>query len=87
MRIFEPKQFLAVGIQQAWEFISNPRNLERITPASLDSRIISQVPEKIYEGLKIKYRVKPFLGIPMKLISVINNIQEPFMFTDEQLHE
>lgn len=85
MRTFERKQFLAISIDQAWEFISNPRNLARITPPSLDFRIVSDVPERVHEGLVIEYRVKPLLGIPVKWVSVINNIQEPYMFTDEQL--
>lgn len=85
MRTFERKQYLAVPIDQAWAFISNPRNLARITPPSLDFRIVSEVPEHVYEGLVIEYRVKPLLGIPVKWVSVINNIQEPYMFTDVQL--
>jgi ligand-binding SRPBCC domain-containing protein len=85
MRTFERTQFLAIGIDQAWEFISNPRNLARITPPSLDFRIVSEAPEHVYEGLIIEYRVRPLWGIPVKWVSVINNIQEPYMFTDQQL--
>jgi ligand-binding SRPBCC domain-containing protein len=85
MRTFERKQFLGIPIEQAWEFISNPNNLARITPTSLDFRIVSRVPDQIHEGLLIEYRVRPLLGIQVKWVSVINNIQQPYMFTDEQL--
>lgn len=85
MRTFERKQFLPVGIEQAWAFVSNPRNLARITPASLDFRIISQIPDEMYDGLVIKYKVRPLLGIPVTWESLIKNIQEPHQFTDEQI--
>lgn len=85
MRVFERSQFLGIPVHQAWEFISNPRNLARITPASLDFRIMTQVPDQIHEGLVIEYRVRPVLGIAVKWLSVINNIHRPFSFTDEQL--
>ena len=76
MRTFERKQFLGIPIEQAWEFISNPNNLARITPISLDFRIVSRVPDQIHEGLLIEYRVRPLLGIQVKWVSVINNIQD-----------
>ncbi len=85
MRTFEREQLLPLPINQTWEFISNPRNLARITPASLDFRIVSQVPDKMYDGLTIEYKVKPLLGIPVTWVSLIKNIQEPYRFTDEQI--
>ena len=85
MRTFEREQFLAISIEQAWDFISNPRNLARITPASLDFRVVSPVPEYVHEGLTIEYRVRPLLGIAVKWVSVIKNIRQPYTFTDEQI--
>lgn len=85
MRTYEREQFLAVSIEEAWDFISNPQNLTRITPASLDFQIVSQVPERIHEGLTIEYRVRPLFGIAVKWVSVIKNIRQPYAFTDEQV--
>lgn len=85
MRVFNRQQFLPIKIKEAWSFISNPRNLARITPASLDFRIISDVPEKMYDGLTIEYKVRPLLGIPVTWVSLIKDIQEPYRFTDEQI--
>lgn len=84
MRTFQREQFLPISINQAWEFISNPRNLARITPASLDFRIVSQVPDRMYNGLTIEYKVRPLFGIPVTWVSLIKDIQEPYRFTDEQ---
>lgn len=85
MRTFEREQFLAISIEQAWDFISNPRNLAKITPASLDFQIVSDVPELMHEGMTIEYRVKPLLGIAVPWISVIKDIRRPYTFTDEQM--
>lgn len=83
--IFKRQQLLPIKIDQVWDFFSNPRNLCRITPASLDFKIMSQVPEKISEGLEIEYRVKPLLGIPVLWLSRIKDVKPPFQFVDVQL--
>lgn len=85
LRTFERDQFLPVGIDQAWAFVSNPRNLPRITPSSLDFRIVSPVPERMYDGLTIEYKVRPLLGIPVRWVSLIKDIKAPHRFTDEQV--
>jgi len=82
---FKRSQFLPLTIDKAWNFFSNPRNLVRITPAALGFRIVSEVPAKIYEGLTVEYRVKPLFGIPLKWISLIKEVREPYQFADEQI--
>lgn len=82
--IFERKQFLPISIDQAWNFFSDPRNLARITPTSLDFQIISTLPEGFFEGLIIEYRIKPFCGIPIKWVSLIKDIKAPYEFIDFQ---
>lgn len=84
-QIIQREQFLPVSLSEAWDFISDPRNLSRITPPALDFKIVSRVPVRIHEGLVIEYRVKPFLGVPVKWISLIQDIQRPFGFSDIQV--
>lgn len=83
--VFSQEQFLSISIQKAWDFFSDPRNLAQITPPSLDFRIISKVPDKVFEGLTIEYRVKPLLGVPVKWISVIKDVNAPYEFVDIQI--
>jgi len=79
------KQIIPVGIQEAWEFFSNPANLAEITPDKMDFKITSDLPESMYEGAIITYVVKPLLGIPMKWMTEITKIEEPNLFIDCQL--
>ena len=78
------KQIIQTTLEEGWRFFSNPRNLAKITPASLDFRILSEVPERMHEGLLIAYRVRPLLGIPMKWVTEITRVDEPRCFVDEQ---
>ncbi len=42
------------------------------------------LPEKIYPGLMISYKVRPVLGIKMNWLTEITQVQEPYYFVDEQ---
>lgn len=76
---------LPVSLEEAWDFISSPSNLKRITPEHMGFDIISpNLPEKIYSGLIIAYQVSPFLGIKMKWVSEITHVEELSFFVDEQ---
>lgn len=79
------KQILSAGIEEVWNFISSPGNLKEITPDYLDFDITSKdIPEKIYPGMIITYKVKPLLGIPLSWVSEITHIVENQFFVDEQ---
>ena len=84
MRILRTEQFLPVSMKEAWEFFATPRNLNAVTPRKLDFRMTSEVPEKMYEGLIITYRIKPMLDIPVTWITEITHIREYEYFIDEQ---
>ncbi|UCD64911.1 MAG: hypothetical protein JSW34_05635, partial [Candidatus Zixiibacteriota bacterium] len=56
-------QSLPIGIETAWEFFSDPKNLAIITPPWLNLRPVSEVPDEMYAGMLITYRVRPFPGI------------------------
>ncbi len=80
----ESKQNLPISIDKAWEFFSDPKNLAKITPPSLNFVITSDVPEKMYQGMIITYKVHPFLGIPFNWITEITHVNKPFFFVDVQ---
>lgn len=78
------QQFLPIDIETAWDFFSSPKNLNDITPEDMVFQILSDVPEKMYEGLMIMYRLKPFLNIPMLWVTEITHIEKNKFFVDEQ---
>lgn len=77
-------QTLKTDIATAWEYFSSPVNLAEITPPWLDFQIVSDVPEKMYEGLIVQYNVHPFFGIPVGWVTEITHAKEPYFFVDEQ---
>lgn len=77
-------QYLPIEISEAWRFFSDPRNLAAITPSWLDFHITSEVPEKIYAGLIITYRIRPFWRVPVTWITEITQVRAPHFFVDEQ---
>lgn len=86
MPVFQLKRNLELrtSLEEAWDFISSPKNLERITPNELGFEITSEVPEKMYEGMIITYNVSPFLGIKTTWVTEITHIKEQAFFVDEQ---
>lgn len=87
MKIFELEktQQLPIGIGEAWEFLSSPSNLAKITPAYMGFEIISGFKgEKMFAGQVISYFVKPVAGIPIKWVTEITHVSEPNYFVDEQ---
>lgn len=39
----------------------------------------------MYDGLTIEYKVRPLLGISVRWVSLIRDIQKPYRFTDQQV--
>ncbi len=77
-------QKLAVSIDEAWEFFSNPVNLQAITPESLRFQILTDLPSTMYEGMIIRYKVTAVAGIPMNWVTEIKHVDEGKMFVDER---
>jgi ligand-binding SRPBCC domain-containing protein len=78
------KQKLPISLWEAWSFFSTSRNLESITPAFLKFQITSSVPDDIYSGLIITYRIAAVAGIPMTWVTEIKHVEAPYRFVDEQ---
>ncbi len=86
MKIYQlkTKQIIPASIEKSWEFFSNPRNLSKITPPWLNLKITSDLPDKMYEGMIITYKVYPVAGIPSNWVTEITNVKEKKFFIDEQ---
>ncbi|MGZ0706895.1 SRPBCC family protein [Coraliomargarita sp. W4R53] len=78
------EQTIATDLQTSWDFIRTPQNLDRITPDDMAFEIVSEVPEQMYDGLLIEYRV----GIPVigkqTWLTELKHIRERHSFVDEQ---
>lgn len=84
MKVLKSELILPITIQQAWDFFSSPKNLNEISPEDVVFIIISEVPDKMYEGLFITYKISPLLGIPLDWVTEITHVHEPYYFVDEQ---
>ena len=78
------EQKINTDLDNLWKFISSPKNLSKITPNYMDFKILSKVPNEMYEGLIISYTVKPILGIKMNWVTEITHIKDKKYFVDEQ---
>ncbi len=78
------KQHLNCGIDEAWEFFSNPRNLQEITPSYMGFKIKSGADRKAYPGQVIRYTVSPLFNIPMEWVTELSQVVEQSYFIDEQ---
>lgn len=84
VHVLETSQIIPTSLESAWAFFSNPRNLARITPPELDFTILTTLPERIYPGMMIEYRVRPLLGIPARWVTEITHVEPGKFFVDEQ---
>jgi ligand-binding SRPBCC domain-containing protein len=87
MKIYTLKreQFVPAPLAKTWAYFSDPNNLRHITPAELNFRVItSDLPDKIYPGLFIEYKVSPMLKIPLRWVTEITHVEDQVMFADEQ---
>lgn len=78
------KQNLPITLDQAWDFLSDPKNLKTITPEYMGFKIIGGADRKMYAGQIIQYIVTPILGIPAKWVTEITHVEDKRYFVDEQ---
>ena len=82
---FKREQIIERSIGEVWDFIQNPKNLKMITPDYMGFDIISEdIPDKMYEGLMISYKVAPLLNIKTTWVTEITHLKEKEYFVDEQ---
>lgn len=77
-------QVLPIGGETAWDFFSDPGNLADITPDWMRFRITSEVPDQMYAGLIITYRLGILPGFSIRWVTEITHLDPGRMFVDEQ---
>jgi len=78
------KQGRPITMDQAWVFLSNPKNLKAITPEYMSFDIISGADKPMFAGQIIQYIVTPILGIKTTWVTEITHIVDKKYFVDEQ---
>lgn len=72
-------------LERAWNFISNPANLNLITPDDMRFTIVTELPDQMVEGILVEYRVRiPFIGT-QPWLSELKHIVPGQSFVDVQL--
>ena len=84
MHILEREIILAADPETLWEFLSTPVNLNDLTPPELHFQILSDVPEKMYNGLTILYEIQIPLFGKRRWLTEIKHIEQGAFFVDEQ---
>lgn len=78
------KQNLPISIEEAWNFLSDPKNLKTITPEYMGFNILAGADRPMFPGQLIQYIVTPILGIKTKWVTEITYVKDKEYFVDEQ---
>jgi len=78
------KQKLPITKKEAWDFLSDPKNLKTITPDYMSFDILSGADRKMFPGQIIQYIVTPIFGIKTKWVTEITHVVDHEYFVDEQ---
>ena len=86
MKIYtlQAKQNLPITMEEAWRFLSDPKNLKIITPDYMGFNIQSGADRPMFAGQIIEYLVSPILGIKTKWVTEITHVVDKEYFVDEQ---
>ena len=78
------EMFVDHPLETVFEFFADARQLERITPPMLNSKILTPMPVEMKAGLLLDYQIS-IHKIPIKWRTEIAVWEPPFRFVDRQL--
>ena len=76
--------YLNINQEEMWDFMSNEKNLEEITPPWLNFKVLHKTHEHLQKGSIITYKLY-LKGIPISWQSLISDWQENKFFADTQI--
>lgn len=79
----ERTTLVAAPLREVFDFFGDPKNLARITPASMGFVITDAPARKLREGDRIHYRLRVF-GVPIRWTTLITSWRELESFSDLQ---
>ena len=80
----EREQLIPRSRSETFAFFTDARNLERLTPKSLNFKIRSALPIDMHSGTLIDYQIALF-GIPFRWCTLIEEFEPELRFVDLQL--
>jgi ligand-binding SRPBCC domain-containing protein len=83
VRVVKQKRLVARSIEDAFEFFSNPRVLESLTPSTLRLRLLGEPPLPIEPGTVLNYKFY-YYRLPILWQVRIESVDPPYSFTDVQ---
>ena len=83
--VLQRKQFISCSRSEIFAFFCDAKNLQRITPASLQFQIVQPKGVAVHEGMLIDYKLRLF-GVPFHWQSRIESFEPGERFVDVQLH-
>ena len=83
-RLYYQKQWTPKNLEKVFDFFSDERNLEELTPPLLNFKVVGKSTKTLKEGTKIDYKLK-IHGIPTKWTSLITNWNPKNEFADVQI--
>jgi len=77
-------QDVPAGLDEVWEYFSNPLNLNALTPEDMDFEIIRNDFKQMVQGQLIEYRVKFMPLLRSRWLTEIAHVRQRAYFVDEQ---
>jgi ligand-binding SRPBCC domain-containing protein len=84
VRVVKRTQMVPRSIQDTFEFFSNPRVIETLTPSATRFRLVGEKLDSIKPGAILNYRFR-FFRIPLRWRIRIESVDPPNSFVDVQL--
>lgn len=81
----ESRLYLPITVDEAWDFLSSPANLLKITPSKVKFSMLQPKEEGFYEGQVFVYQLSPLPGFTTRWVSEISTIKPKEYFIDIQL--
>lgn len=79
------KEKVNTTMESAWDFFSQPKNLNALTPPDLNFKITSGDPKEFYQGKIITYRIKLLNFLKFNWTTEITKVDKNLCFIDKQL--
>lgn len=77
-------QMLPISQDTAWDFLCRPEHLEELTPPGVGLTVTSDLPDRIYPGLIITYRLNLYSMFSFNWVTEITQAERLSYFVDEQ---
>lgn len=85
MHKVEREILLPIELDKAWQFFAKPKNLAAITPPEMRMELVENRELTMYEGMILRFKVSPLLGIKLNWFSEITRIEPRHYFIDSMI--